>query len=71
MVCGGNQSKDGEEEGGGGEGGPFSITYCWSKGKEHADFRRNGKIIDLTTLVSSSGKRGGSPNNFDLFGAFL
>ncbi|KAM3825774.1 LOW QUALITY PROTEIN: transmembrane protein 268 [Vipera latastei] len=58
MVCGGNQTKDGEEGGGG--GGPFTITYCWSKGKEHADFRRNDLLNGQVLMVLTAHKSHGS-----------
>ncbi|XP_034280505.1 transmembrane protein 268 [Pantherophis guttatus] len=61
MICGGNQVKDSDEEGGGGGGGglPFSITYCWNKGKEHPDFCRNdisnGEVLMVVTACKPRG----------------
>lgn len=68
MICGGNQVKDTEEGGGREAGLPYSITYCWNKGKEHPDFYRNGKNQSFDTI---GGKHAGSHNNVDVFGAFL
>ncbi|XP_058015700.1 transmembrane protein 268 isoform X2 [Ahaetulla prasina] len=62
MICGGNQIKGGEEEGGGGEeeeGLPFSIAYCWDKGKEDTDFWRNdipnGQVLVVLTAHKPRG----------------
>ncbi|XP_032089202.1 transmembrane protein 268 isoform X2 [Thamnophis elegans] len=55
MVCGVHQDKEDDEE----EGPPFSITYCWNKGKEQPDFWRNdipnGQVLMVLTAHKSHG----------------
>ncbi|KAG8141870.1 hypothetical protein E2320_006534, partial [Naja naja] len=56
MLCGGHQDKGGEEE-----GLPFSITYCWNKGKEHLDSLRNDFLNGQVLMVLTAHKPRGCP----------